>query len=330
MLGVEKDFHITKDSIIHKHTGSSILFRGIRTSMGDQTAALKSLNGVTIWVMDESEELTDEKTFDDINLSVRKKGKQNRVILILNPSTKEHWIYKRFFEDASVQEGSNVTKDNTTYIHTSYLDNIKNLEQSFIDEIEKLKLTNPLKYKHKILGGWLDKAEGVVLTNWELGEFNPNQLQTVFGQDFGFSTDPTTLVEVAIDKSNKIIYAKELCYKKGMTTTDIYNLNNTFVSNSLIVGDSAEPRLIEELQQRGLNIMPVTKGPGSISAGIALLQDYKIVVEYNSVNLVKELNNYVYANKKAQLFVDNHNHIIDALRYAVYESSVGGSGEYNF
>lgn len=330
LLGVSSYFNITKDSIECKSTGSKIIFKGVRTSTGDNTAALKSLNGVTTLIMDEAEELTDEKIFDKINLSIRQKGRQNRVILILNPTTKEHFIYNRFFKDNGVEPGSNITKNNITYIHTTYIDNIKYLDNSFIEEVEVIKNTNIVKFNHTILGGWLDKAEGVVITNWEIGEFNPNNLQTFFGQDFGFSVDPTTLVECAIDKVQKKIYVKEHLYKKGMTTSDIFEINNLVAGRSLIVADSAEPRLIEELYQRGNNIIPVEKGAGSISAGIAILQDYKIIVEENSQNIMKELNNYVYSNKKAQLFVDKDNHIIDAIRYAIYNESQGGDGVYHF
>ena len=62
------DFHITKDEILNKKTGSKIIFRGIKTSSGDQTANLKSLQGITTWVIDEAEELTDEQKFDTIDL----------------------------------------------------------------------------------------------------------------------------------------------------------------------------------------------------------------------------------------------------------------------
>jgi len=92
-----QDFHITKDEIINLTTGSKILFKGIKTSSGQQTANLKSLAGVTCFVLDEAEELTDEDVFDKIDFSIRSKEKQNRVILILNPATKTHFIYKKFF-----------------------------------------------------------------------------------------------------------------------------------------------------------------------------------------------------------------------------------------
>ena len=118
LLGKQGDFHVTKDEITNRKTGSKILFRGIKTSSGNQVANLKSLQGVTTWVLDEAEELVDESIFDTIDLSVRQKGIQNRVVMILNPTTKEHFIYQRFFEGKGVQEGSNITKGDTTYIHT--------------------------------------------------------------------------------------------------------------------------------------------------------------------------------------------------------------------
>ena len=110
LLGVIDQFKITKDEIINTGNGSKIIFRGIKTSSGDQTANLKSLTGITTWVMDEAEELNDEDIFDKIDLSVRNKIQENRVILILNPTTKEHFIYKRWFEDRGVAAGSNIPK----------------------------------------------------------------------------------------------------------------------------------------------------------------------------------------------------------------------------
>ena len=107
------------------------------SSSGTQTANLKSLAGVTCWVLDEAEELIDETVFDKIDLSIRSKNAQNRVIMILNPTTAEHFIYNRWFEQGQ--------KDNTLYIHTTYLDNKDNLDDSILQEIEQIKLTNPKK-----------------------------------------------------------------------------------------------------------------------------------------------------------------------------------------
>ena len=291
--------------------------RHIKTSSGTQTANLKSLAGITTWVLDEAEELTDEDTFDKIDFSIRHNEQQNRVMLVLNPTTKEHFIYKRFFESKGIEAGSNVIKGDTTYIHTTYLDNKEYLSESFLNQIESLKVNNPIKYKHTILGGWLDKAEGVVFTNWKLGKFtevNPS----IYGQDFGFSIDPTTLVQTSIDKANKRIYIKELVYKAKLTTSEIFELNQRYCDNQLIIADSAEPRLIHELRIRGNNIKETIKGPGSVSAGLALMQDYELIIDNDSTNIVKELNNYTWSDKKSNTPIDAFNHSIDAIRYAIY------------
>ena len=326
LLRLEGMFEVTKTEIICPSTGSSILFRGIQTGSKSNTANLKSLQGITTLVIDEAEEVTDETAFDRIDLSVRQKGAQNRVILIMNPATKEHWIFKRFFESVGVDTEFCGDKDNTTYIHSTYLDNLKNLEQSFIDQVERIKDTNPAKYKHVILGGWLDKAEGVVFTNWKLGDFQEIG-KSIYGQDFGFSIDPTTLVQTSIDKTNKRIYIKECVYKPKLTTSDIATLNLRYAGDSLIYADSAEPRLIAELKEKNCNIVEAIKGQGSISAGIAVLQDYQLIVDPGSTNLIKELNNYVWHDKKSNTPIDAYNHGLDALRYAVY-SQVANKFEF--
>ena len=315
-FGSIADFHITKDEILNKKTGSKIIFRGIKTSSGDQTANLKSLQGITTWVVDEAEELVDEQKFDTIDLSVRQQGKPNRIILILNPTTKEHFIYRRFFEDRGVQEGSNTTKENTTYIHTTYQDNIDNLSKSYIDQIEQMKIRRPEKYKQQMLGSWLNKAEGVIFNNWSVGEFK-HIGTSVWGQDYGFAADPSTLVEVNIDSTNKRIYLKECFYLQRLTTSQIAQLNLKHAREGLIIGDSAEPRLLSEIKAKGCNVRPSIKGQGSITYGISLLQDYDIIVSPDSTNLIKELNNYRWLERKSNTPVDNWNHLIDAVRYAV-------------
>lgn len=309
-------FDVKKTEIKNTYSGSEIIFRGIKTSSGDQTANLKSLQGVTTWILDEAEEQQDEKIFDKINLSVRQKGKQNRVILILNPATKEHWIYKKFFEEKGVQEGWNGIKGDVTYIHTTYLDNIENLDESFIKEVENIKINNPLKYKHQILGGWLNKAEGVVYTNWRIAEFEEHS-KPVFGQDYGFSIDPTTLDKCSIDFKKKRIFVKECLHKSGLTTSQIYEENLKHTGKNLIIADSAEPRLILELKSKGLNIKGIEKP--KIIDRIALLQDWEIIVDPESINVIKELNNYVWHDKKSQTPIDDYNHHLDEIGYVLWE-----------
>ncbi len=327
LLGKQSDFRITRDEIMNLTTGSSIIFKGIKTSSGNNTAALKSLNGITTFVVDEAEELDDEKTFDKIDLSVRAMGKQNRVILILNPATKEHWIYQRFFRDGQVLSGSNTKKNNVTYIHTTYKDNITNLEKSFINTVLEIKRKSPDKYEHQILGGWKEKAEGTIISNWRVGDFIQTE-NTCYGQDFGFSEDLTTLVKVSIDKQARKMWVKEIYGKTAMKTTDIALLNKRECGMDLIICDNSEPRLIRELKDRGLNIRPTVKRKGSILSGIALLQDYEIIVEKESLGIIKEINNYVW-HQRGERPIESFNHYVDAMRYSLMYLAQGmSSGVY--
>ena len=326
-MGVENDFRITKDEIINLTTGSSIMFKGIRTSSGNQTAALKSLSGVTTFVLDEAEELVDEDTFSKIDFSIRSNTKSNRVILILNPTTKEHWIYQRFFMYPNVKAGTNGSKGDVTYIHTTFEDNKANLSKSYLEQLYDLKRRDIVKFEHQILGGWLNKAEGTIITNWKVGHFVQTELMC-YGQDFGFSTDITSLVKVAVDKDTRSVYVKQIYGKTNLSTSDIAYRNKTECGTDLIICDSAEPRLISELKNMGLNIRPTIKKKGSILSGIALMQDYQIIVDRESNGIIREINNYVW-HERNQRPVDKFNHYIDAIRYSLMYLLQGvNSGKY--
>ena len=326
LLGLTDQFKIGKDEIVNMKTGSSIIFRGIKTSAGNQTANLKSLQGITTFVLDEAEELVDEDIFDKIDQSVRVKTKPNRVILILNPATKEHWIYERFFLSRGVFPSANTQEGDATYIHTTYLDNEENLSESFLLNIENMRRHRPDKYNHQILGGWLDKAEGTIYNNWEIGKFN-EYAPTLFCQDFGFSADPTVLCKISVDKDKKKIWVKEIYAQIGMSTRSIGLANKKHTSDELIICDSAEPRLINELKEY-CNIKPTVKKIGSILSGIALLQDFDIIVDKESKNIVKELNNYVWHERNSKP-VDKWNHFLDAIRYGLdYFMKTSNKGKY--
>jgi len=194
MLNVHEDFEIKQTEIINIKTGSKILFRGIKTSQGTATANLKSIAGVTVWVLDEAEELTDKDTFDKIDLSIRAKHSPNQVILVLNPSYKTHWIYKYWFEQK---------RSDTLYIETSYLDNLSNLSQSFIDTAENTKAQNIERYNHLFLGYWLDEAEGI-LWNSQIIERSritkaPENLKTIV------AIDPATTSTATSDETGIVV-----------------------------------------------------------------------------------------------------------------------------
>ena len=322
-LNVESHFYVTKKDIYNKITGSFIWFRGIKASSNSQKANLKSLANITTWVVEEGEDFHDEKTFDTIDDSIRTTKKQNRVIWIQNPSDKEHFIYKRWIENNSKQhiiDGFPVTLSNhpdVEQIHTTYLGNKENLTDSWLEKALYHKENNPDWYAHNYLGAWIERPEGVIFNNWMEGSFS-DEFDFGFGMDFGYSNDPTTLIKVAIDKTTKTIFAKELLYAAKLLTEDINEiLTDNCSKDDLIICDSAEPRLIDELWNRGFNIKGAIKGADSIRTGIRILQDYQLIIDPDSYNLKKELNNYIWNDKRSGKPVDDHNHLLDALRYYV-------------
>lgn len=155
------DFHHLKseDRVTNTSSGSDILFRGIRTSEGNQTAALKSLKGVTTWVIEEAEELIDEDIFDAIDNSIRKTDADLRVIIIWNPVHKKHWIWKRFFKERKLKYDFKGELEDTAYIFTNYTDNVDNLAASFITKAETLYIKNPARARHIYGGEPKDESE---------------------------------------------------------------------------------------------------------------------------------------------------------------------------
>lgn len=315
MLNLESIFDITKSEIINKKTGSKIIFRGIKTGSSIQTANLKSIANVDTLVIDEAEEIPDEETFDKIDLSIRSSKHFNKIIILFNPTTKASWIYERFFEKRGIDGGTNLIKDDVTYIHTTYKDVEDKLPDSLLESIRRRQAEDPDWYRHIILGGFLDVAEGVIFNNWEIGDFNEDS-DWECGADFGWSNDPNTLVKVSIDQKRKIIWLKEELYKTGLTTDELGNIFRNVAGSKLIIADSAEGRLIEEIKRSGINIKPCVKGAGSVKEGVLLMRGYKIIVDSNSKNMIKELNNYVWA-EKGERPIDMYNHLIDAARYII-------------
>lgn len=338
LLNAHRYFEVTRDRIKGVHNKSKIVFKGIKTSAGNQTAALKSLKDFSMFILEEAEEMPNFDDWDKVKKSIRALDVNNLNILVLNPVTKANWIFEEFFESRGIEEGWNGMHNNVMYIHTCYLDMArKYIPDSIWEDFEDKRLAyeawielppdkrenSPLKkkakyYKHVVLGGWLEKSEGVVFDNWQIGEFMDCGY-TLFGADFGFSQDPSTLIKVSIDKKTKRIYMKELLYRPKMTTSDLYETMDKECRIKQIIADSAEPRLIEELKRKGLNIKGAVKGQGSITAGIALMQDYELIVTSDSLNLIKELNNYSWNDKKSGVPIDAYNHLIDASRYAISE-----------
>lgn len=147
-----------------EYDGNRISFKGIKTGSSVQTANLKSLSGFNCFIVDEAEEIPDYETFKKVFYSIRSETKRNLTILILNPTTKEHWIFREFFEKRGLSGGENVVKDNVMYIHTSYLDaDKKRIPKNILADYRRLRHESPVQYDNIVLGGWIQEPEGVLI-----------------------------------------------------------------------------------------------------------------------------------------------------------------------
>ena len=313
--GTTKYFKTTKTDIVNKMTKSRIMFRGIKTSSGNQTAKLKSIQGITTFVCDEAEEWTNEEEFDKIMLSIRKKGIQNRIIIIMNPCDSNHFIYKKYIEKTHKLveiDGVQVqvsTHPNVLHIHTTYLDNLDNLSPEFLKEVEDMKVNNPEKYAHVVIGRWADVAEGAVFKKWGIvKEFPAYAKKVALASDWGYTNDPSTGIRCGIVDNR--LYVDELFYETGMLTNAIAEKLKPW--GLKVYGDSADPRLIQEIKNRGVNIYPVDKFPGSIKAGIDKIHEMELFVTERSYHIIEELRKYVWDKDKDGHYinspVDANNH----------------------
>ncbi len=233
---------------------------------------------------------------------------KEKVILDYNPSDEYHWIYDKV-----------IPRDDCAFFKTTYLDN-PFLGESIKQEIERLKETDEQYWQ--IYGlGIKGITKSTIFRYLEVMEIPEQAKFLSYGMDFGYTNDPTTLIGIWIDGYN--LYAKEYLYRTLMTTTDINNfLREMNINRELIWADSAEVRLIDELRRMGWNIRPSIKGRDSINAGIDLLKRYKIHLTKDSNNAIQEFRNYKWQEdrngKMINKPIDNHNHLVEALRYGTY------------
>lgn len=163
--------------------------------------------------------------------------------------------------------------------------------------------------------GNICKPIGAVFPNWAIGEFIDTS-HIIFGADFG-SHDPSTLVKVAIDTDNKIIYIKELIYQQRLGSLNLLNLyKQVLPPQHLVIGDSASPMVITDLRQGGINILGCKKG--KILDEVQKLQSYTFVVDPSSTHVHYEFDNYRFADSETHTTIlPGNDHTIDAMRYAV-------------
>lgn len=312
----EFDFNHTDLTITYKENGSQFMFTGM-----DDPEKLKSIEGVTgIW-MEEATEFTQED-FEQLDLRLRGITKYTKqIILTLNPISEQHWIKIVFFDDPI--EGCFTLK-------TTFLDN------HFIDDdykmvMENKKKTNPRYYNIYALGNW-GTAEGLIFSrviNRVIKEDEIKGLECLQGLDFGYTNDPTAFNQSYIDENNKIIYVYDGFYQKGMSNAEIAEkLKEMLAHKHRTTADSSEPKSIDYIRRKGVNMVGAMKGKDSINAGIDYLLEYEIVVNAHLVEFMTEFNNYSWAvdkdGKATNKPNDDFNHFIDSLRYA-FESKMKGA-----
>lgn len=333
--GTQKYFHKTKTDVTNVSTGATIMFRGIHTSSGNQTAKLKSIHGITTFVVDEAEEWVNENEFDTIMLSIRQKGLQNRIIIIMNPTDSNHFIYQRYIKDThKLVEYDGVpvqisTHPNVLHIHTTYLDNKEHCGEQFLREVEDMKEKNPEKYAHIVMGRWADVAEGAIFKKWGIvDEFPSNARNVARGLDFGYENDPSACVKCGevYTMEGIDLYIDEQFYQTHMGLSEL--ISELRKEKTFVFADSADPRLIDEIALGGVIIYGAVKGPGSILAGIEKIKDYNhIFVTKRSVNVQEEFRNYTWEKDSTGRYInqpiDAYNHGMDATRYYITGKIMG-------
>lgn len=221
-----------------------------------------------------------------------------------NP-TNEFWFYTDLLEQRS---------RDIDFITLTYLDN-EALDRSIIESIESRRGN---KSWWRVYGeGQLGDFEGKIYQGWEIVDSVPFEARLEgYGLDFGYTNDPTAVIGVYYYNGGYIL--DEVLYQKGVGNKQIADVFEN-IDSGLVVGDSAEPKSIDELKGYGLNILPATKGPGSVNTGIQKLQSMKVSMTKNSTNLIKEYRNYMWLTdrdgKILNIPMDAYNHGLDAVRY---------------
>ena len=307
--------------ITYKPPGQKILFRGLDDPLKVTSITVEVGSLCRLWI-EEAYEITSEDAFDRLDESIRgqlPKGMYHQVVLTFNPWSDRHWLKKRFFDEPS----KNVLAMTTNYMCNEFL---SEADLVLFEEMKK----NPRRYRTAGLGEW-GIVEGLVYENWEERVFDVHEIsirpsvRSAFGMDFGYVNDPSTLFCGLVDTVAREIYVFDEMYEKGMSNEDIKEkVSEMGYSKERIKADSAEPKSIAYLRKAGLTrIRAAKKGPDSIRAGISIIQDYKIIIHPRCVNFITEISNYTWDKDKFDNAInkpiDDFNHLMDAMRYAMEE-----------
>lgn len=324
-------FSLSKKIMLHDSTmsalcvqnGNMIKSRGFKKSSNTRTANLKSLAGATDVIIEETEEV-DYDDYLKLKESLRTTKAAIQIIRIFNPPHNEHWLWNDYqltphknYE--GFYTGMPKDKKNFVSIFGTYLDNYDNTNHETRKLFESYG-QGTYRYNNTVLGLIPSKPEGVIYTNWEIGDFDSNH-RIACGMDFGFK-DPDVIVRVSVDKKRRLLYADEIYYKNNTGTEKLIESMPSIVSKKeLIAADYEDSRTIYDISQQGFNIVNCKKD--KLSERIKSIQDYKIIVTPNSVHLIEELKKYSWHDKKSETPIDDWNHCIDAMSYGFNELVYG-------
>lgn len=334
-LGVEEYWDIPKSELelTYKPTGQKIYFRGL-----DDPLKVTSITvdvGCLCWMwIEEAYEIMKEDDFNILDESIRgqvPEGLFKQVTLSFNPWNEKHWIKARFFD---VESNPDILALTTDYRCNEFLD------EADMRVFETMKENNPRRYWVAGLGNW-GIVEGVVFENWEEREFDLEDIKKIpdikstFGLDFGYTNDPSALFCGMVNEAGKEIYVFDEMCQEGMSNEAIANeVTIMGYRKEKIRADSAEPKSIDRLRDLGLNrIRAARKGKDSVRNGIDYIQDYKIIIHPGCVNFITEINNYTWDvdkfGKRINVPIDDFNHLMDAMRYAMEEFSLGDTFSFD-
>ena len=161
-LGNEDSFLFNKGEVLNEETGVTIDYRGLKAQSKTANSALKSVAGKNVFILEEAEECVDQPLFERVDLSIRTKQCKNIIIIVMNPTHVNHWIYKEFIAEE---------RKDVLSIHTTYLDNYDNLDQSFINIANRAKARDYKKYSHIFLGQWSNDTDGALWKDCDISPY---------------------------------------------------------------------------------------------------------------------------------------------------------------
>jgi phage terminase large subunit len=309
-----RDFYHSTDTEIRGQNGSLFVFAGLRTNPD----TLKSMEAVDIAWVEEAHSVS-ERSLNILVPTVRQPGSE--IWLSWNPTNENDPVDVRFRDQPP---------PNSIVREVSYADNPW-FPDVLREEMEWDRRRDPDKYAHIWLGEYQKRSEARVFHNWRVESFEtPADARFYFGADWGFANDPTVLIRCFVN--GRTLYVDAESHKVGLEidhTPARWREDIPGCERWPITADSARPETISYMQRQGFRVKPAKKGQGSLEDGVEFLKSFDIVVHPDCKHTADELSLYSYkvdqqTDEVLPQLDDKHNHVIDALRYAVESMRRGG------